>query len=83
MHVSYVIDYKEGLLTEFTIDDNSEYPQDAYINENYKGAGCNLFCLCVTYAGNIQFDNVKVSVVPEPAVLGLLALLGLALIRRK
>ena len=83
MHVSYVIDYAEGKLTEFTIDDNSEFPEDAYINDNYKGAGCNLFCLCVTYAGNIQFDNVKVSVVPEPAVLGFLALLGLALIRRK
>ena len=83
MHVSYVIDYEQGKLVEFTIDDNSEYPQDAYINDNYKGAGCNLFCLCVTYAGNIQFDNVKVSVVPEPAVLGFLALLGLALIRRK
>lgn len=83
MHVSYVIDYAEGKLVEFTIDDNSEYPTDAYINENYVGAGCNLFCLCVTYAGNIQFDNVKVSVVPEPAVLGFLALLGLALIRRR
>ncbi|MBP5626866.1 hypothetical protein J6X96_01695 [bacterium] len=83
MHVSYVIDYKEGKLVEFTIDDNSEYPVDAYINDSYKGAGCNLFCLCVTYQGNIQFDNVKVSVVPEPAVLGFLALLALALIRRK
>ena len=83
MHVSYVIDYKEGLLTEFTIDDNSEFPTDAYINGNYQGAGCNLFCLCVTWAGNIQFDNVKVSVVPEPAVLGFLALLALALVRRK
>ena len=83
MHVSYVIDYAEGKLVEFTIDDNSDYPQESYINEAYKGAGCNLFCLCVTYQGNIQFDNVKVSVVPEPAVLGFLALLALALIRRK
>ena len=82
MHVSYVIDYLEGWLTEFSIDDNVDYPGDIIATSD-PGAGCTLFTYCVTSSGNIQFDNVKVSVVPEPAVLGFLALLALALIRRK
>ncbi len=82
MHVSYVIDYLEGWLAEFSIDDNVDYPGDIVATSD-PGAGCTLFTYCVTSSGNIQFDNVKVSVVPEPAVLGFLALLSLALIRRK
>ena len=82
MHVSYVIDYLEGYLAEFSIDDNVDYPGDIVATSD-PGAGCTLFTYCVTSSGNIQFDNIKVSVVPEPAVLGFLALIALALIRRK
>ena len=64
MHVSYVIDYKEGKLVEFAINGNTEHPADADINEEYVGSGCNLFCMCVTYEGNIQFDNVSVRTIP-------------------
>ena len=82
MHVSYTIDYLEGYLAEFAIDDNVDYPGDIIATSD-PGAGCTLFTYCVTSSGNIQFDNIKVSVVPEPAVLGFLALIALALIRRK
>ena len=81
MHVSYVIDYLEGLVTEFTIDDNT-FTTDELITYD-AGVPCTLFCLCGAYGANLTFDNVKVSVVPEPAALvALMALLALGLRRR-
>ena len=81
MHVSYVIDYLQGLVTEFTIDDNT-FVTDELVTED-AGVPCTLFCLCGSYGANLTFDNVKVSVVPEPAALvALIALLALG-IRRK
>ena len=81
MHVSYVIDYLEGYVTEFTIDDNT-FTTDELITTD-AGVPCTLFCLCGAYGANLTFDNVKVSVVPEPACLGLLALAGLFLLRKR
>ena len=80
-HLSYTIDYNEGKLVEFSIGDVTEYPDYVYTYDS--DVPCTLFCVCVGSQVNLQVDNVKVSVVPEPAVLGLLAFLGLALIRRK
>jgi hypothetical protein len=81
MHVSYVIDYLEGYVTEFTIDDNT-FTTDELVTED-AGVPCTLFCLCGAYGANLTFDNVKVSVVPEPAALvALIALLALGLRRR-
>lgn len=80
MHVSYVIDYLEGYVTEFTIDDNT-FASDELITDD-TGA-CKLFCICGAYGANLTFDNVKVSVVPEPAALvALMALLALGLRKR-
>ena len=80
MHVSYVIDYLEGYVTEFTIDDNT-FASDELITDD-TGA-CKLFCICGAYGANLTFDNVKVSVVPEPAALvALIALLALGLRKR-
>ena len=80
MHVSYVIDYLEGLVTEFTIDDNT-FTTDELITQD-ADVPCTLFCLCGAYGANLTFDNVKVSVVPEPAALvALIALLALGLRR--
>ena len=80
MHVSYVIDYLEGYVTEFTIDENT-FTTDELITDD-TGA-CTLFCICGAYGANLTFDNVKVSVVPEPAALvALIALLALGLRRR-
>lgn len=80
MHISYVIDYLEGYVTEVTIDENT-FTTDELITED-TGA-CTLFCICGAYGANLTFDNVKVSVVPEPAALALLALAGLFLIRKR
>ena len=80
-HLSYTIDYMEGKLVEFSIGDVTENPDYVYTYDS--DVPCTLFCVCVGSQVNLQVDNVKVSVVPEPAVLGLLALLGLALLRRK
>ena len=80
MHCSYVIDYLEGNVVEFSIDDNTFTPDDIYIDD--AGKPVTLFCICGSYGANLQYDNVKVSVVPEPAALALLALLGLFLKRR-
>ena len=80
MHCSYVIDYLEGNVVEFSIDDNTFTPDDIYIDD--AGKPVTLFCICGAYGANLQYDNVKVSVVPEPAALALLALLGLFLKRR-
>ena len=81
MHVSYVIDYLEGYVTEFTIDDNT-FTTDELITTD-AGVPCTLFCICGSYGANLTFDNVKVSVVPEPAALvALIALLALGIRRR-
>ena len=81
MHVSYVIDYLLGMVTEFTIDENT-FTTDELITDD-AGTPCSLFCICGAYGANLTFDNVKVSVVPEPAALvALIALLALGLRRR-
>ena len=80
MHCSYVIDYLEGNVVEFSIDDNTFTTDEIQIDD--AGKPVTLFCICGAYGANLQYDNVKVSVVPEPAALALLALLGLFLKRR-
>lgn len=80
MHCSYVIDYLEGDVVEFSIDDNTFTTDELQIDD--AGKPVTLFCICGAYGANLQYDNVKVSVVPEPAALALLALLGLFLKRR-
>ena len=81
MHVSYVIDYLDGYVTEFTIDDNT-FASDELITDD-AGTPVTLFCICGAYGANLTFDNVKVSVVPEPTALAFLALAGLFLIRKR
>ena len=81
MHVSYVIDYLEGRLWEFTIDNTVEYPEFCYTSDS--DVPCTSFYICVATDVNVQVDNVKVSVVPEPAVLGLLGFLALAIWKRR
>ena len=80
-HLSYTIDYMEGKLVEFSIGDATEHPDYVYTYDS--DVPCTLFCICVGSQVNLQVDNVKVSVVPEPAVIGFLVLLALALIRRR
>ena len=79
-HLSYTIDYLEGTLVEFSIGDAVSYPEYVYTRDS--DVPCSSFYICVGSEVDLQVDNVKVSVVPEPAVLMILGLLGLAL-RRK
>ena len=79
-HLSYTIDYLEGKLVEFSIGEATEYPDYVYTRDS--DVPCTQFNICVGSEVDLQVDNVKVSVVPEPAVLAILALFGLALRRR-
>ena len=80
-HLSYTIDYLEGKLVEFSIGDATEYPEYVYTRDS--DVPCTQFNICVGSEVNLQVDNVKVSVVPEPAALIIMALAAMLFIRRR
>ena len=80
-HLSYTIDYLEGTLVEFSIGDAVSYPEYVYTRDS--DVPCSSFYICVGSEVGLQVDNVKVSVVPEPAVLMILALAAMLAARRR
>ena len=79
-HLSYTIDYLEGRLVEFSIGDVTEFPEYVYTRDS--DVPCTSFYICVGSEVDLQVDNVKVSVVPEPAAFVILALVALLAKRR-
>ena len=80
-HLSYTIDYLEGTLVEFSIGDVTTYPEYVYTRDS--DVPCTSFYICVGSEVGLQVDNVKVSVVPEPAALLIMALAAVLVIRRR
>ena len=72
--------YDAGPLGESTFSDALEV---SYSTGDAVEAGNLFLSLSSTGGGRAHFDNVSVSVVPEPSGFGLLALGGLALLGRR
>ncbi|MBR5901803.1 hypothetical protein IKZ40_05585, partial [bacterium] len=80
-HLSYTIDYLEGRLVEFSIGDATAYPEFVYTRDS--DVPCSSFYICVGSEVDLQVDNVKVSVVPEPAAIMIMALAAMLAAKRR